>query len=304
MFADAVNAFVSAPHFGPQVQGNRGLLHPDTSRGTPKVLFADSVSPTFNPPQPQIDRPQRFSDTTVDTPTTLLLPVLVTQAPFANSPWVAVGTRRVQPDTSYSTPKVLYADAVAPFVNPPQITPAWIRSVKDTSSFQLPPPAVVGKPFSNPPWLTVGTPRIVSETSASTPKVLYADSVTPTLNPPSQMVVLARRVADTSQSVPRSLLPVVTPSAPFVSALWPQVQRRADVRWDVPVNLVLARVATPAAPQPAAPVSLSGGSGGGMGGYGPTPYGAHVASERSKRIKRQNEVILQAVAALFGSNNT
>lgn len=58
-------------------------------------------------------------------------------------------------------------------------------------------------------------------------------------------------------------------------------------------------------PQPAAPVSLSGGSGGGMGGYGQVaPYGAHVASERSKRIKRQNEVILQAVAALFGSNNT
>lgn len=220
-----------------QHPSHRLSANADTSKGIPKTLFSDAVSPTFNQPWRPSQSPQRLlTDTSRGIPATL---TAAAPAPTFNAQFLAPLLRVATQDTSQSTPKVLYADAAAAFVNLPQPAPERARGVTDTSSFLIPSGAV---PFGNAPGPSVARTSILSETSYGTPKVLYADAASPFFNPPQMAPDRVRPVADTSSFQ----LPPATPiaNAPIFSvvALPPPV---ADTSQSVPKAL-FADDATPA----------------------------------------------------------
>ena len=213
----------------------------DTSASTPKPLYADAVTPAFNPAQIQVDRLRPVVDTSRGTPAPMQ--AIVPPAPFVNpvlrpSPvplWKSA-------DTSAGIPKPLFADSVAPFVNPAQPQVDKARRALDTSQST---PIVLGSvqapPFVNPVLRSSPVPLWkVSDTSQSTPIVLGSVQIPPFANPvhvrPSP--VLLWRTLDTSAGIPKTLFADAV--APFVNPAQPQVdkaRRALDTSQSTPIVL-------------------------------------------------------------------
>lgn len=212
---------VNPPHFAPL---KFWWQPPDTSQATPKTLYADSFTPVFNPPQYLVDPIRPVYDTSHGTPAEEIQP------PIFNPPWFTPLRFWFQPaDTSQSTPKALYGDALFPFENYQHTAPDRVRPVTDTSTFLsnvlfgdvnfafVPPPHY-------PPLRFWWQP---ADTSQSTPKAFYADALTPTFDAPQFQVDRIRPVTDTSQASSTALLSAQGPfsNAPqfMIAPVWPVV---------------------------------------------------------------------------------
>lgn len=175
---------VGDPPFRPLLAlspSRRKLLHADTSAGTPKPLYEDTVVAVFDGPHYGPHRHWRLNpDTAAGAPLALLT---VVQPPLFNPPTLAVDPVRVNPDTSRGTPKTLYGDAVMPV-------------------------------FNTAPLLAHRKPAVV-DTSAGTPKGLYPDADTPTFNAPHTAPDRVRPASDTSFGMALSLATFVPPEMPF-----------------------------------------------------------------------------------------
>lgn len=99
LYTDANKAFFVPPHFSPNAQSKRGFLNFDASEGTPKTLYSDSVTPFFIPPHKAPDRRWPVTDTTYDTPLTILAGGFV-QPPLVTYQHTSLGQQRLVVDTS------------------------------------------------------------------------------------------------------------------------------------------------------------------------------------------------------------
>lgn len=233
--ADAKKAFFVAPFLTPQAPGKRHWLNPDSSRSTPKTLFLDSTTPQLNPP------------------------------------WTPSGYLRGFSETSQSAPATLGLVVLPPVSNPPGFSAASRPSFTPDTSRGIAPPPTVAVPAINALSMAVARPPTAGDTSQSTPKVLYADALSPFFNPPqatldrirpvtgySQIVIPQAAVlnpfvnppglaigrsgqtADTSQSTFRALA-FVAPGVPFAQTRWPNAAefrlfgRRTELLvWTIP----------------------------------------------------------------------
>lgn len=214
----------------------------DTSQSSPAALVAAAPMPFFELPASVVAYPWKISDTTSGAPKTLT-PDAATPASnrFLQAPepvrsvWstaqgiqppalpqsvslTASAPHRFwwqPPDTSQSTPKSAYSDAVNPTVNPAQYQVDRIRPVTDTSrgpsqmllATVLPPVEPVQQPGPHRyTWLPADTAR-------GTPKTLYGDSTVPAQAEPASALQRPLTIQDTSQGTARAL--VVTVPSPF-----------------------------------------------------------------------------------------
>jgi hypothetical protein len=217
----AQNRFEPLPHFAPV---RFWWQPPDSSQSTPKTLYTDAFTPTFNYQHTPPDRVRRVTDTSraeanvlygdvniAFVPPSHFAPVrffwqpqdtsqplfgglaVAPPAPFTPAPHYPPPRYWWQPqDTSQSTPTAFSGDAFIAFVPPPHFVPLrfW--------------------------WQPL-------DTSQATAKVLYGDAFQAFVNPPQFLVDPVRPVYDTSHGSPAEevVAPVVPPPhlAP-IRALW------------------------------------------------------------------------------------
>lgn len=181
LYADANKAFANPPHFAPNAQGKQGYLHPDESAGTPKTLYPDASNAFANPPHKAPDRRWPVTDTTYDSPLTLLATAFV-QPPLVTVPGYSVERLRHTTDTSRGvSPETL----LAPFANAPQGQVSRQRIVVDTSQSAFIALTFVapGTPFPSAAW-----PNATEYRGQYTPKwdwPLYQELI-----PPAAIVVV------------------------------------------------------------------------------------------------------------------
>jgi hypothetical protein len=229
LYADALTPAFNPPAH--QVDRIRPVV--DTSSTLPKALYADAARPAFNPPQFQVDPVRPVYDTSHSTPAeeiqppianapTLLvdrvrpvtdtsqsspLAVLTAQAPFTAEPgWAPIRFWWQPADTSQATPKPLYADALAAVIPPVSYQIDRLRPVVDTT--QSSPLALLGAPqpfTAEPGWAPAKVWWQPEDTSQSTPKPLYSDALRPAFDAPQFQVDRVRPVVDTSLAEPKAL---------------------------------------------------------------------------------------------------
>jgi hypothetical protein len=191
----------------PQFQVDRIRPVVDTSSTLAKTLYADSVKPAFDPPQFQIDPVRPVYDTTRGTPAEEIQP------PISNPPHFTPLRFWWQPaDSSQSTAKALYADALTPAFNAPTFLVDGVRPVTDTSRSSSLTVLTVQAPFTaEPGWAPIRLWWQPADTSQATPKPLYADALAAIVPPPWYQVDRSRPVTDTSQSSPVTALAAQAP---------------------------------------------------------------------------------------------
>lgn len=126
---------------------------PDTSRGTPKGLLADSTLPFFTPHHTSPDRARPARDTSQGT----RIHLSTIQPPFVNPPGFQVGWNRWLDDTTQGTSKSLTADSTKPFFVAPGFLAHPKPPVVDTSAgINLSLATFVPPPIPNmPPYIVV-----------------------------------------------------------------------------------------------------------------------------------------------------
>ena len=185
------------------------FLNADTSHGTPKTLYKDVASPRVT-----VLQNQRVERDVVDT-TRGTARVLLVGAPKTGPPFFVIQRYPSLPaDTSHSTPKTLYADALRFRQDAPQHQVDRVRPVADTSRGMptglLAPPPPPGQAVAFAPWRY---PWLPDDTTQGTPKTLYTAS--------PRVAVLQNQPArpwlpdDTTQGTPLLLAGV---QAPFQNA--------------------------------------------------------------------------------------
>jgi hypothetical protein len=208
----------------------------NTSQGSPKTLLADAQYPvgTELPPS-SVKLPWIVSGTALGSPATLRSTVAPVVPSQLNQPGRAAD-RAVNPDTTCSTPKVLFADAQPPIgaeVFPATLLHAARLAVNvDTSRTAtcLYVPVVTPPPFIVAPtaaWHQRPSLSVGSETSQGTAKALIAETQQPVGTELQPRLALQRSVgADTSQSAFAALnagvvAPPFVPGLTAFTALWP-----------------------------------------------------------------------------------
>ena len=187
----------------------------DTTRGTPKPLIQDAqlpvfVAPYFGPNEPRLASRQ-VVDTSRGTPKGLIEDAqFPARVPHHTSP----DRVRAVTDTTRGTPKALTEDAQLPFRVLAQTPPDATRPVVDTSVKQpitlqvIVPPAPVAVAPHHAPIRFWWQPQ---DSSAGTPKPLYADAQLPFVVLAQTAPDRSRPVVDTSQRQPITLQTVLQP---------------------------------------------------------------------------------------------
>lgn len=205
---------------GQQHPSHAKSANPDTSRGMPKTLYADSVSPAFNAPHKAPDRKWPVTDTSAGEPLTLRSPVAV-QAPFFNPHTPIAQIRRTLADTSrgsFNLADDSVATAQIEFLPAPHLK--RIGSETSQGSPRILLQVVAAAPFSNPLWPNQRLMWLPADASHGVPKPLYEDASRPFRTRPLKTVDRRWPVQDTTTYgvVPTYLLPGVSGAVAYTNA--------------------------------------------------------------------------------------
>jgi hypothetical protein len=230
LFADAARPSFDAPTFAPQHPPR--ALNQDSSKGIPKTLYADSANPVSNKPHTAPDRIRPGTDTSKGSTQALLAPV--GSPPFVPAPFVGPQTvRRNLADTSQSTPVGFFPVAgPTPFLTPPTAAQVDSSRLREARSDVQPNLSVLFPPSMIAPglpesWTIYRLPVTPTDTSFRAFALFSGPPPAPFFNSPQTGLERQRPIPDTSQGTAKALY--ADALAAFVNAPGLQVDRLRPV---------------------------------------------------------------------------